>query len=223
MRRLLQWIKRTFLSGVLALLPLGLTLYLVWLLYRLAYSLLGPHTPFAALMRRLIGRYIPGTEVAITVLVVLFVGVVARHWLGRAVLVGIERVLLAVPGVRNLYWGTRQLSRVVLHREPAFAKGRRVVLVEFPQPESYVLGILTNEDAAELSSAFTPGMVSVYIPTAPNPLSGYVLFVPRAKVFPVALTAEEALSLILSGGLVSRQPQQWRPSSVKAPPQETDG
>lgn len=220
MRQLLRWLKRTFLSGLLALLPLGLTLYLLWLLYRLAYSLLGPHTPFAALMRRFIGTYIPGTEVAMTVLVVLVVGTLARHWLGRAALRGVERVLLAVPGVRNLYAGMRQLSHVVLHREQALARGRRVVLVEFPQPGSYALGIVTNEDAAELSAVFCPGTVSVYIPTAPNPLSGYVLFLPRTKVFPAQITTEEALSLILSGGLVTRQPQPSRRSLSDASGEE---
>lgn len=222
MRRALFWLRRTFISGLLALLPIGLTAYLVWLLYRLAYSVLGPHTAFAGAVSRLLGRYIPGTEIAITVLVVLFVGIIARHWLGRAVLLGVERVLLALPGVRNLYWGTRQLAHVVLHREQALVKGRRVVLVEFPQPGSYALGILTNEDVAGLSKAFSTDMVSVYLPTAPNPLSGYVLFVPRDKISAVALTAEEALSLILSGGLVVRQPHLWRRATLEVPPEETN-
>jgi len=215
--------RTTFISGLLALLPIGLTLYLLWLLYRLAYSLLGPQTAFAGLMRSLIGRYVPGTEVAITLTVVLLVGAVARHWVGRILLRGVERVLLAVPGVRNLYWGTRQLAHVVLHREQPFTKGRRVVLVEFPQPGSYALGILTNEEVSGVSAACSPDMVSVYIPTAPNPLSGYVLFLPRSKTFPVALTAEECLSLILSGGLVVRQPGLGRRPPADDPTQPAPG
>ncbi|MFH1610095.1 MAG: DUF502 domain-containing protein [Candidatus Bipolaricaulota bacterium] len=206
MRRIFRWVRRTFVSGLLALLPLGLTLYILWLLYQLAYSLFGPHTAFAGFMRRVIGRYIPGTEVAITVLMVLLVGVVVRHWVGRVLLRGVERAVLAVPGVRKLYWGTRQLAHVVLRRETALGAGRRMVLVEFPYPGSYVLGMITNEDVAKMSGLFSPDMVSVYIPTAPNPLSGWVLFVPRAKIAPVELTTEEGLSLILSGGLVVHQP-----------------
>ncbi len=220
MRRLFRWAQRTFLSGLLALLPLGLTLYLLWLLYRLAYSLLGPHTAFATLMTRLIGRYIPGTEVAITLLIVFLVGTIARHWVGRGLLRGVEWVVRAIPGVRNLYWGARQLAHVFLHREPTFAKGRRMVLVEFPYPGSHVLGILTNEDVAKFSERLSPDTVSVYIPTAPNPLSGWVLFVPRTKVSPVDLTAEEALSLILSGGLVSRRPDAWGQSPHDPPAEE---
>lgn len=186
--------------------PLGFTLYVLWLLYQLAYALFGPHTAFAQLMRRALGRFIPGTEVAITLLMVLLVGAVVRHWVGRRLLRGLERMVLSVPGVRKLYWGTRQLAHVVLRREQALTTGRRMVLVEFPYPGSYVLGIITNEDVTKLSGLFAPDMVSVYIPTAPNPLSGWVLFVPRAKVAPVDLTTEEGLSLILSGGLVVHQP-----------------
>jgi len=193
-------------SGLLALLPLGLTLYVLWLLYQLAYALFGPHTAFAGFMRRVIGRYIPGTEVAITLFVILLVGVVARHWLGRGLLHAVERAVLTVPGVRKLYWGTRQLAHVVLRQEQALTQGRRMVLVEFPYPGSYVLGMVTNEDVAKMSDLFPPDMVSVYIPTAPNPLSGWVLFVPRTKIAPVELTAEEGLTLILSGGLVVHHP-----------------
>lgn len=213
MRRLLRWARVTFISGLLTLLPLGLTAYVLWLLYRLAYALFGPHTAFAGLMRRLIGRYIPGTEVVITLFVVFLVGAVARHWVGRGLLWAVERVMLAVPGVRNLYRGARQLARVVLRQEHTILQGRRMVVVEFPQPGSYVIGFVTNEDATMVSDLFTPDVVSVYIPTAPNPLSGWVLFVPRSKLAPASLTAEEALSVILSGGLVIRQP-----SSDGAPP-----
>lgn len=206
MRRILRWIKKTFFSGLLALLPLGLTLYLLWLLYRLAYSLLGPHTAFASLMRRLIGRYIPGTEVAMTLVVLFLVGAVARHWMGRGLLRAVERVVRGIPGVRNLYWGARQLAHVVLGHDPALTSGRRTVLVEFPYPGSYVLGFVTSETVSPLSSRFSADSVAVYVPTAPNPLSGWVLFVPRTKVFPVDLTGEQALSIILSGGLVVQLP-----------------
>lgn len=204
MRRFLRWVRATFVSGLLALGPLALCLYLLWLLYRLAYAVLGPETAFASLMRRLLGRYVPGTEIAASVLLILLVGVAARHWVGRGILAGVERIVRAIPGVRNVYWGARQLAQVVLRRDQPFAAGRRIVLVEFPQPGSHVLGIITNEDVAGRSARFTPDTVAVYIPTAPNPLSGWVLFVPRSKVLPVDLSAEEALSLILSGGLVFR-------------------
>lgn len=218
MRCLILWLRRTFVSGLLALLPLGLTAYLLWLLYRLAYSLLGPHTAFAGLMRRVIGRYIPGTEVAITLVVVFLVGTVARHWMGRWLLQAVERIVRGIPGVRNLYWGTRQLAHMVLGHAPALSSGRRMVLVEFPYPGSYVLGVVTSEAVAPLSTQFSADTVAVYIPTAPNPLSGWVLFVSRTRVFPVHLTTEQALSIILSGGLVVQLPGGPEDSPPNDPP-----
>ncbi|MCX7750779.1 MAG: DUF502 domain-containing protein [Candidatus Bipolaricaulota bacterium] len=222
MRRVGRWLRRTFVSGLLVLGPLALCLYLLWLLYRLAYAALGPHTAFAELMRRVLGRYVPGTEVVVTVLFILLVGAVARHWVGRGVLRGVERVVRAVPGVRNLYWGARQLVRVMLEREGAVAQGRRIVLVEFPQPGCHVLGFLTNEEVPSWGGEFSPDTVAVYIPTAPNPLSGWVLFVPRSKVTPVDLTAEEALSLILSGGLVVQPPGEGELRGPEPPGQGLD-
>lgn len=171
MRRFLRWVRATFVSGLLALGPLALSLYLLWLLYRLAYGLLGPETAFSALMRRLLGRYVPGVEIAASVILILLVGVVARHWVGRGSWPGWSGSCGPSPGCGTCT-GARQLAHVVLGRDQPFAAGRRIVLVEFPQPNSFVIGILTNEDVAGRSAHFTSDTVAVYIPTAPNPFRG---------------------------------------------------
>lgn len=188
--------------------PLGLTLYALWLLYRLAYAWFGPDTAFARLTQRVLGRYIPGMELLITLLVVLLVGAVVRHWLGRRILRGLERLVLSLPVIRKLYWGTRQLAHITLGQEEVPGAARRiVVLVEFPYPGSYVLGMVTSETADAFRLPIPPGMALVYIPTAPNPLSGWLLFVPQDKLIPVDLTVDEGISLILSGGLVAPSPR----------------
>jgi len=105
----------------------------------------------------------------------------------------------------------------VLGHDPALSSGRRTVLVEFPHPGSYVLGFVTNEAVRPFSGQLPADAVAVYIPTAPNPLSGWVLFVPRTKVYPVDLTAEQALSIILSGGLVVQLPGERDGSSPGSP------
>ncbi len=208
MQRVLRGLRRTFLSGLLALLPLGLTLAILWLLYRLAYGLFGPHTAFARLVVRLVGRYIPGLEVAATVVLVFVVGVVVRHWVGRRVLRALERAILTLPGLRRLYWGTRQLAHLILPKEYEPGTPHRVVLVEFPHPGSYVLGVVTSEGVERVSSTFGRPMASVYVPTSPNPLSGWVLFVPQEKLIPAGLTLDEGITMVLSGGLVSPPPKE---------------
>lgn len=201
--RWLRGVKDCFLTGLVVLLPLTLTGYVVWLVYRVAYSVLGPHTPFAQLMRRSLGFYIPGLEVWVSLGVVLVVGAVARHWLGRRLVHAAEAAFLRIPLVRKLYWASRQLARLVLR--PEASPHGHMVLVEFPQPGSYVLGVLTAEKVEKVSAALGQDLSIVYLPTAPNPLSGWVLFVPKERLQPVPLTVEEGMGLILSGGFILPQ------------------
>jgi uncharacterized membrane protein len=194
----------------MALMPLALTAFVLWLFYRWAYGIFGPHTPLASLMRRTLGFYIPGTEVIAGLLLILLVGVVTRHWLGKAVLHAMERALLRVPLVRKLYWTGRQLARYLLPRGSS-PRGR-VVLVEFPSPGTYVMGVLTAEEVRELSQTLEREVSAVYIPTAPNPLSGWVLFLPKDQVIPTNLTMDAGLTLVLSGGLSVKEEEDADPS-----------
>lgn len=206
MRRAARWLRDNFVSGLLVVLPLGLTLYVLWLFYRLLRTFLGPDTPFAQLLTHTFGRYIPGTEVVITVIVVIAIGAIARNWLGRKVLASLERLVLTLPGVRKLYWATRQLSYALLRRDVTQGKFRRVVLMEYPRGGYYVMGVLTNEDVGPLAAGTGGTYASVYVPTAPNPLSGWVFFVPKDKLIPVDMSVDEGLTLILSGGVVAPKP-----------------
>ena len=204
MRRTIRWLRDSFVSGLLVVLPLGLTLYVLWLFYRLLRAFLGPDTPFAQLLTHTFGRYIPGTEVVITVIVVIAIGAVARNWLGRRALASLEKLVLSLPGVRKLYWATRQLSYALLRRDITHGKLRRVVLMEYPRKGYYVMGVLTNDDVGLLGEEGP--FSSVYVPTAPNPLSGWVFFVPKEKLIPLDMSVDEGLTLILSGGVVVPEP-----------------
>ncbi|MBC7099230.1 DUF502 domain-containing protein [Candidatus Bipolaricaulota bacterium] len=216
MRRVLRWLRDSFISGLLVVFPLGLTLYVLWLLYRLLRGALGPNTPFAQLLIRTFGRYIPGTEIVITALVVILIGAAARNWLGRTLLASLEKLVLSLPGVRKLYWATRQLSYALLRRDGvAQGKMRRLVLMEYPREGYYVMGVLTNDEVGSFKGVFEEPCVSVYVPTAPNPLSGWVFFVPKGRVIPVDMTVDEGLALVLSGGVVA--PEE---ASRKEKPQE---
>lgn len=208
MRRGLRWLRDSLVSGLLVVFPLGLTLYVLWLLYRLLRLVVGPDTPFAQLLVRTFGRYLPGTEVVLTLLALLLVGAVARHWAGRAILGALDRFVMALPGVRKIYWATRQLSRALIRRELAPGGLRRLVLLEYPREGYYVMGVLTNERVEPLQETVGGDCVSVYIPTAPNPLSGWVFFVPKGRVIPLDIPFDEGLTLILSGGVVA--PEQGR-------------
>lgn len=200
--RTFHWLRDSFLAGLLVLLPVGLTLYVLWLLYRLIYSFFGPETAFARFLKHAIGHYIPGIEFLITGLVVVAVGALSRMWFGRKIYQLLERLILTVPGVRKLYWGMRQLAHAVLRRNSQRNKLRRVVLFEYPREGMYVLGFVTNDDVGEINRVVGKECLSVYAPTAPNPLSGWVFFVPKERLIELDLPVDEGLSMILSGGIV---------------------
>jgi uncharacterized membrane protein len=184
----------------LVALPIGLTAVIIWLLYRLIYRLFGPETPFARLLIRAFGRYIPGVELIITFIIVIGVGALSRLWLGRKLHNWLERILLSVPGLRKVYWAMRQLVHALFQRNST--KLRRVVLFEYPKEGMYILGFVTEDDVGEIDRIVGKECVSVYAPTAPNPLSGWVFFIPKDKIIELDMPVDEGLSLILSGGIV---------------------
>lgn len=198
-----RWLHGTFVAGVVALLPLVLTLFVLWLLYRWVHGIFGPDTGFAAWMRHTIGIYIPGIEILAGLSIILIAGVITRHWLGKRILGALERALLQMPFIRKLYWTGRQLARYLLRPNPT--PSGRVVLVEFPHSGSYVLGMLTAERVNPVSQTLGQEVVAVYIPTAPNPLSGWVLFLPKGRVIPTSLSMDAGLTLVLSGGLSAEE------------------
>jgi len=200
--RFLRWVWDLFITGLLVISPIGLTLYVLWLFYRLVYRLIGPETAFARFLTRLLGHYIPGLELVVMFLVVLLVGFLSRIWFGHKLHQLFDRFFLSVPGVRKLYWAMKQLAYAVLRRNNQRAKFRRVVLFEYPKEGMYVLGFVTNEDTGRIDEMTGEECVSVYVPTAPNPLSGWVFFIPRSKIIGLDMSVDEGLSLILSGGIV---------------------
>jgi len=196
----LNWLRESFVTGLLVALPIGLTAVIIWLLYRLIYRLFGPETPFARLLIRAFGRYIPGVELIITFIIVIGVGALSRLWLGRKLHNWLERILLSVPGLRKVYWAMRQLVHALFQRNST--KLRRVVLFEYPKEGMYILGFVTEDDVGEIDRIVGKECVSVYAPTAPNPLSGWVFFIPKDKIIELDMPVDEGLSLILSGGIV---------------------
>ncbi len=198
--RPLNWLRESFVTGLLVALPIGLTAVVIWLLYRFIYHLFGPETPFARLLIRAFGRYIPGVELVITFVIVIGVGALSRLWLGRKLHNWLERILLSVPGLRKVYWAMRQLVHALFQRNST--KLRRVVLFEYPREGMYVLGFVTEDDVGKIDRIVGKDCVSVYAPTAPNPLSGWVFFIPKDEIIELDMPVDEGLSLILSGGIV---------------------
>jgi uncharacterized membrane protein len=201
MRRFLRWLRATFVSGLLAILPIGATVYILWVLYGALDSLLGRGRPIGDAIERAAGHWIPGLGIVLLVILILLVGVVTRNFVGRTLQYYFERLFFAVPGVRRMFGTFKQFVNAVLGRSRADAF-KQVVLFEFPQPGTYAVGVVTNESPSKLQEAVGEECVVVYLPNVPNPVSGRVFVVPRRLVRPLDMSVEDAISMFVSSGAV---------------------
>ncbi len=184
-------LRRYFLAGILAILPLAVTILVLKWLFELIDGILAPAVETG------LGRSIPGIGFVAFILLILLAGVVASNVLGRRIIQRGEKLLADVPMVRELYKTFKQvLESVMMPHKGGF---KEVVLIEFPRPGMKTIGFVTNR----LKDASGSDLVSVYIPTTPNPTSGYLEILPEGDVVKLAMSVEDAIKMIVSGGMVS--------------------
>ncbi|MGI9625295.1 MAG: DUF502 domain-containing protein [Longimicrobiales bacterium] len=187
--------RRYFLQGLAVIGPLGVTAYVLAWLFRVVDGLLGRY------LTSIPGWSAPGVGVLLLVALVIVVGWVVERTLGRRLLTIGERILGRVPVVRQLYRGSSRIVRTVLGDERmAF---REVVLFEHPSPGLWALGFVTNDAPPVAEEVLTDPGVTLFLPTAPNPMSGFVVLVDQSKVRKTDLSVEEAFTYVLSAGAVA--------------------
>jgi len=201
MKRFLLWLRTAFVSGLIAILPVGATVYIIWFLYQLIDGLVGKNTAFGIAIERVLGRWIPGLGIVITLLLVLVIGAIVRSVLGRWLHYYFERIFFAFPGVRKMYGTLKQFANALFNRQST-TSFKRVVMFEFPKQGINALGLVTNENLGTIEDATGEECLLVYAPTAPNPLSGYMLIIPKRLVTYIDMPVEDALSMIVSSGAV---------------------
>ena len=187
-------------AGLLVWLPLGATFFVIRLLVDwMDQSLLLLPDRFRP--ESLLGFHIPGLGVLLSLLILLLTGLVAANLFGRKLVSLWEQLLSRIPLVRSVYSAVKQLV------ETMFADNgnsfRKVVLVEFPRRGLWTLAFLTSEEQGVVQEATGRDVVSLYVPTTPNPTGGYFVLVPREDVREVDLSVDEGLKLLLSMGAVN--------------------
>lgn len=199
-------IRRTIIAGLLTVLPLAVT---IWILKGVFGFLVGIYQlPFTWLSQHLGFGIPPFWLLAIlsaitTVLLLSAVGALVGNFVGRQLLTWLDDVMLNVPVVKGIYGATKQLIQAIQSGQGGHGGGfKEVVLVEWPHPGSHTLAFVARRDC----SWAIPGgedMVAIYVPTAPNPTSGYVVMVAASKVRPVDVSPDQALTWAISGGVVA--------------------
>jgi len=201
MKRFLLSLRTTFVSGLLAILPVGATVYIVWFLYQLIDGLVGKNTAFGMTIERVLGQWVPGLGIVITLLLVLVIGAVVRSVLGRWLHYHLERIFFAFPGVRKMYGTLKQFANALFNRQGS-TSFKRVVMFEYPKAGVNALGLVTNEELGTIQDQLGEECLLIYAPTAPNPLSGYMLIIPKRLLTYIDMPVEDALSMIISSGAV---------------------
>jgi len=196
-------IRKYLLAGLLTLLPLVVT---IWLLKAILFGLIDIFRGPLSWMAHVMGLPLAPTwmlalfSAAATLLLLFTVGLLVGNFLGRQLLNWLDEIMLLIPGVKGIYGATKQVIGAIQSGQGGSFK--EVVLVEWPHPGSFTLGFLARRDC---SWAMKGGesMVAVYVPTAPNPTSGYVVMLEESKVRPVDIGPEQAFTWAVSGGVVA--------------------
>lgn len=200
--RIREGLRRYFVAGILAFAPLAITIWAIaWIIQRLD-NLLLPQV-LALLMPGLEEPpRLPFVGALFTLLVILLMGVIARHFFGGEFVRIWERLLARVPVARNIYAGVKQLFEAIFRANEG-TRFNRVVLIEYPRKGLYALAFTTGRTRGKLQNIRDEVMINCFLPTTPNPTSGYYLIVPESEVQEVQITVEEAFKLVMSAGLVT--------------------
>jgi uncharacterized membrane protein len=193
-------LKQIFLTGLAVTVPIGLTLYILFFLIDIMDSLL-KIIPVRYHPDTLLGIHIPGLGTIATVILIFICGLITASYVGNKIVQSGEDLLYRIPFVRNIYQAIKRFSdTMVMDRRSSF---KRVVLVEFPRKGIYTIGFVTGKPDLEFKKEPGQNYVSVFLPTTPNPTSGYLIIVPEAELVEVHMSVEEALTYIISVGIVT--------------------
>lgn len=193
-------IKIIFLTGIAAIIPIGLTAYILFHMISMTDNLL-KIIPSRFQPDELLPFHVPGLGVIITLMLIFIIGLITKSYIGGK-LVGIgEWFVDKIPVVRSIYQATKQLVEAVFGDKSRSFK--KVVLIEYPRKGLYSLAFVTGESRGEVQTRTVQNCINVFIPTTPNPTSGFYIMVPEDDVKHLDMTVEEAFKLIISGGIVS--------------------
>jgi len=188
--------KRYFITGLLVWLPIGITLWVLTFIVESLDNIL----PMGLRARALFGFDIPGFGLLVVGVGIFLTGVFAANLLGRRVVTLWEQLLSRIPLVRSIYSSVKQVSDTIL--APNGQAFRQAVLVQYPRMGSWTIAFVTGSPSPELAGHLPADSVSVYVPTTPNPTSGFFLMMPRADVIPLTIPVDLALKYVVSMGTV---------------------
>ena len=192
-RSIFAKVRNNFIAGIVVLIPIGITLYLTIFLVSISSKIL----PKEINPNHYLPYNIPGLEIVISVIIITFIGWLSLSFIGKRLLQLFENILKKIPILRTIYSAIGQMTDTFTSSDK---DKKNVVLVEYPRKGSWAVGFATKDNEGEISNKAKQKLVNVFIPTTPNPTSGFLLMFPKEEVIYLDLTFEEASKFIVSAG-----------------------
>lgn len=191
-------LKHYFITGLLVVLPIFLTLYFIFIFFRLIDGF------FGGIINRYLesefGFSVPGLGFILVILLLLAAGFITSHLLNRKMIPSIEGWFLRLPGIRQVYPAIKQVVGFLFSKDKSAFK--KVVLVEYPSKGIWSVGFMTNEGFGEAQEKIGQELVHVLIGTTPSPWSGFFVLIPKSEVKFLEMSIEDGMKLIVSGGII---------------------
>ncbi|MGR3756200.1 MAG: DUF502 domain-containing protein [Tranquillimonas sp.] len=207
-RTLFGGLRASFLTGLVVVAPIFLTIWLIWTVIGWIDGWVLPFVPARFRPEQYIGINLRGVGVIIFLIFTVMVGWLAKGLIGRSLLRWAESLVDSVPIVRSVYNGLKQIAETVFAQsETSFDKA---CLIEYPRRGLWAIAFISTTTKGELDEAIPVAdqKMSVFLPTTPNPTSGFLLFVPRSEIIELEMSVEDAAKLVISAGLVYPNPKE---------------
>ena len=192
-RSILVNFRNYFIAGVVVLIPLGITIYFTLFLINISSKIL----PKELNPNHYLPYEIPGVEILISIFLITFIGWLSLSFIGKKLLEIFNNILKRIPFLRTVYSAIVQMIETFTKRDEG---QKNVVLVEYPRKGSWAVGFATKDNTGEITDKTKKNLVNVFIPTTPNPTSGFLLMFPKEEIVYLDMTFEQASKFIVSAG-----------------------
>ena len=192
-RSVLARLRNNFIAGVVVLIPIGITVYLTLFIIKISSKIL----PKELNPNHYLPYDIPGVEIIISIILITFIGWLSLSFIGKKLLEIFNNILKRIPILRTIYSAFVQMLDIFNKSDE---NKKNVVLVEYPRKGSWAVGFATKENKGEISNKSKQNLVNVFVPTTPNPTSGFLLMFPKEEVIYLDMSFEEASRFIVSAG-----------------------
>ncbi len=186
-------LRNYFIAGIVAIIPIGITLYLTMFIIEISSKLIpkeinpNNYLPFS----------IPGLEIILSIILITFIGGLSVSFVGKKILQLINDLFKKIPFLRTIYSAINQMTESFTNKDGG---KKSVVLIEYPRKGSWAVGFATKDNSGEISKKTNSDLVNVFVPTTPDPTSGFLLMFPKKEVIYLDMTFEEASKFIVSAG-----------------------